>query len=454
MNPPLFREQGEFYRNLFAISVPIMIQNFVSAVAAMISTMMIGRMGTVEIAAVGLGNQIFQLLNMTVFGIGSGGTIFVAQFWGKKDIGGIRKNLGLCLTLNLGTALLFTLGAVLIPDKLISIYTNDPLVIKAGADFLRYLSPGFIPFAIAMVYMLTLRSVERVRLTVIATTFALVVNILLNFPLIFGMGPFPGMGVRGAAIATAASRYAEMAILIIGSYMFGYAPAARLGELFAFNSAYVGRYLRLCIPVIINESVWQLGVTIQNLILARSSTEAIAAFNITGTISGLTWVVFAGLAHGVAVLIGKKIGEGREKDAREYAFRINVFSPIMALGVICILIPLSRALLSFFNISEATLLTSSLMIIVLSATYPLKAFNMTMIIGTCRAGGDTVFCAIYDLAPLWFISLPLGAAAAFIFRVPAHIIYLFLLMEEPVKAVMGIWRLKTGKWLHNVTIGS
>ena len=450
MNLPLFKGQNDFYKSLFAISIPIMVQNLVSSLVSILSTMMIGRLGTAEIAGVGLGNQIFQLFNLTVFGISSGGTIFTAQFWGKRDIPGIRKNLGLCLILNLGISIVFTLGALIIPDKLISIYTNDPLAIKAGADFLYCLSSGFIPFAVSMVFMLTLRSVEKIRLTIYAAVISLAVNTLLNFPLILGMGSFTGLGVSGAGIAVSVSRYVEMLILVIGVYVFRYPPAAKLKELFAFNAAYAGHYLRISVPVIINESIWSLGITIQNLILARSSTDAIAAYNITGTISNLTWVVFIGLGHGVAVLIGKKIGEGREQEAREYASRITRFGVLMSLGVICILIPLSKILLLYFNISEAALYSASLMIIILSFSYPLKAFSMCMIIGVCRAGGDTVFSAFYDLAPLWLISLPLGVAAAFAFHAPPHIIYLFLLMEEPFKMAIGVWRLKTGKWLRNV----
>jgi putative MATE family efflux protein len=452
MKTPLFGDK-EFYRNLFAIAVPIMLQNLINSLVNMLDTVMIGRLGTVEIAAVGLANQIFFLYNLVLFGICSGGAIFTAQFWGKGDIPGIRKNTGFCLTLNLIAAAVFTLGAVFIPEALIGVYSRDPLVIEAGSAYLRVLAPSFIPFGISLVFVLTLRSVEKVRLAIAATLVALSLNAVLNYLLIFGIGPFPAMGVEGAALATVISRYIETGILVSVSYIRRYAPAGRLRELFAFNSAYARRFFKIALPVICNETLWSLGVTIQNLIFARTDTEAIAAFNITNTVSQLTWVVFIGLGNGVAVLIGKRIGEGKEQAAREYASRICRFAPILSLGAVLVLLPLSRLLPFIFNVSPGVLSAAGTMFVILCCCYPFRAFNMSMVVGICRAGGDTVFCVFYDIAVMWLLTLPLAAAASFIFNAPVWLIYLCVSAEEPVKMFFGLRRLKTGKWLHNVTEG-
>jgi Na+-driven multidrug efflux pump len=191
----------------------------------------------------------------------------------------------------------------------------------------------------------------------------------------------------------------------------------------------------------------------QNIIFARTNTDAIAAFNITNTVSQLTWVVFIGLGNGVGVLIGKKIGEGRNDLARDYASRIIRFAPLLSLAAVCILIPLSRILPFIFNVNENVIAAAGMMFIVLSCSYPFRAFNMSMLIGVCRAGGDTVFCIIYDIAIMWAIAIPLAAASTFIFHAPVWIIYACLIIEEPFKMLLGLWRFKTGKWLHNVTEG-
>jgi len=182
-----------FYKNLILIAVPIMVQNLINAFVNMLDTVMIGQLGTVEIAAVGLGNQVFFLYNMILFGISSGGAVFTAQYWGKGDIRGIRRATGFCLTLGLSVALLFTLLTVLAPEAVIGFYSADGAVIKAGAAYIRTLAPSFIPFSISFVFTLMMRSTERVRLPIVTTLVALTINLVLNYLLIFGKGPFPAL---------------------------------------------------------------------------------------------------------------------------------------------------------------------------------------------------------------------------------------------------------------------
>jgi Na+-driven multidrug efflux pump len=221
----------------------------------------------------------------------------------------------------------------------------------------------------------------------------------------------------------------------------------------AFNSPYVFRFIRICLPVILNELVWSCGITMENIIFARTHTDAIAAYNITGTMSQLTWVFFMGLGNGVAVLIGKKIGERNEAAARDYAARIVRFAPLVSVAVAFILIPLSWLLPFIFNVNAAVIASAKAMLVILACSYPFKAFNMSMVIGVCRAGGDTVFCAIYDAAFLWTVAIPLAAVMSFVFGAPVWILYLCVTLEEVIKAFAGLWRYRSGKWLHNVTEG-
>jgi putative MATE family efflux protein len=440
----------QFYKNLFTIAVPITLQNLINSFVNMVDTVMIGRLGTVEIAAVGLGNQVFFLFNMILFGICSGGAIFTAQFWGKQDIQGIRKNTGLCLLFSMAAALVFTLGALLFPRTILGIYSRDPEVIAAGARYLGTLAPSFIPFGVSFVFIITLRSIEKVRLAMMTTVIALSINVVLNYLFIFGAGPLPAMGVTGAAAATVIARIAEMTILIAFSYGKKYPLAGNIREFTGFNAAFAQRFLRITAPVILNELMWSLGVTVQNIIFARTNTNAIAAFNITNTVSQLTWVIFIGLGNGVAVLIGKKIGEGDEQGARDYARYVTRFAPLLAAAAALILFPSSLLLPLIFNVNARVLSIAFSMFIVLCCSYPLRAFNMTIIVGVCRAGGDTIFCTLVEIIFMWAIALPLGAAASFIFHAPEWLIYICLCGDELFKMIFGYWRHKTGKWLHNV----
>lgn len=444
-------DDRDFYRNLFIIAVPIMTQNLLSSFVNLIDTVMIGRLGTVEIAGVGLGNQVFFLLNMILFGVCSGGGVFTAQFWGKRDIRGIRKTTGLCLTITILVAAAFTAACIAVPDRIIGVYSTDPAVIAAGAEYLRAVAPCFIPFAITFVFTLVMRTIQKVKLSMTATFIALGTNVLFNWLLIFGIGPFPRLGVTGAAIATVLARFLETGILVSISYARKYALAGSARELFGFDREMTKRYFVIALPVIVNELLWATGITAQNAIFARTNTDAIAAFNIVNTLSNLTWAIFIGLGNGCAVLIGNKIGAGDELTARSYASRITRFCPLLAACAAVMLVPLSQVLPLVFNVSQNTFGIISGMMIILALSYPFRAFNMSMIIGVCRAGGDTIFSVFYDIFFMWGFALPLAAAASFIFHAPAWVIYICLCTEDPLKMVLGMWRLKSGKWLRNVT---
>jgi putative MATE family efflux protein len=441
----------KFFKSLFTIAVPVMLQNLINSLVNMADTVMVGRLGTAAIAACGLGNQVFFLFSMLLFGVCSGAGIFTAQFWGKKDIQGIRKNTGFSLAVTLTVGILFSLAVFFIPERIIACYSRDAEVIELGARYLHALTPAFLPFAVSFVFIMTLRSTERVALAMVTTVVSLSANVLLNYFLIFGFGPFPKLGISGAAIATAIARNIEMVILVSVSYAKKYAPAGRFGELAGFDRVFMGRFVKIVSPVVINEAFWSLGITIENGIFARTHTDAIAALNITSTVTNLTWVFFMGFGAAVSVMVGKKIGEGNETAARLYAKQAVCFAPLAALSAALILIPVSKLMPLFFNVNEQVLQNTQVMFIIVSAVYPFRAFNLTMIVGICRAGGDTFFCAFYDILPLWLVAIPAAWTAANIAGAPIWGIYLCLIMEEPVKMLVGLWRLKSGRWLHHVT---
>jgi Na+-driven multidrug efflux pump len=261
------------------------------------------------------------------------------------------------------------------------------------------------------------------------------------------------MGVRGAAAATVISRVVEMIILIPGSRAFMLPSPGRLKRPAGLDLVYVSRFFRIVLPVLVNEITWSLGVSLQNLVFARTHTDAIAAFNIVNTVNQLTWVLFIGLGNGVAVLIGKKIGEGDEKSARDYASRIVRFSPLLALCVTPVLLLISRFLPLVFNVNENVIALAKIMFILLCVFYPFRSVNMAIVVGICRSGGDTVFCIIYDILFLWAFALPLSAFAAFVLHAPVWVLFICINSEECLKLLLGLWRLRTGRWLRNVTTG-
>ena len=438
------------FKSLFVIALPIILQNLMQSTVNMLDTLMVGQLGSVEIAAVGLGNQIYMLLNMVLFGISSGGAIFIAQFWGKKEKSGIWKMEGVMFSFSMVIALIFTFASVFFPKFLIGLYSKDFHVIEIGARYLRIVAFSFPFFAMSFAFSMALRSTEHVKLPMVATMISLVLNAILNYLLIFGIGFFPSLGIVGAAIATCISRIVECFILFIVAYSKKYEVASSVKNLFSFTLFEVRKFIKIAFPVIINEAIWGLGTSMHSLIMGRTSTEAISAFNITGTISQITWVFFIGVGNAAGIIIGKKIGEGNESEARKYANNLSWFMPVMAIFIGLLLIPISKFLPFMFNVEANILVQAKMMLMILMCCYPLNAFNMCWVVGICRAGGDTVFAAIIDVCFMWIIAIPLAACVAYFTNVQPYIIYICLLSEQIFKAIVGFYRIKSGKWLHNV----
>lgn len=449
-----------FYRTLLAIAVPIILQNLMQTFINMLDTIMVGRLGAVQIASVGLGNQVFFMLNMVLFGISSGGSIFVAQFWGKKDIAGIQHTLGITLSASVIVSLIFATGALFFPKTIIGLYSNDAVVIAEGARYLRIVGICYPMFAINFAYQIAFRSTEHVRLPMVSTAVSLVLNVVFNLLLIFGfhfnIGSFeivvPAYGVAGAAAATVIARAGELLMTLIYSYVHHFEAAGKLRALFGFSREFIARMFRIGIPVLINETLWGLGITIQNSIYAHAGTDAIAAFNITNTVNQLTWVFFIGVGNAAAVIIGKKIGSGEENEARAYAGRFSWFTPLMGVFFGALLFPLSRLLPYIFNVEPYIIGISQSMLYVLMCMYPFHAFNMLLIVGICRSGGDTIFAAFNDNGWMWVVAIPLGVVAAFVWHAAPWVIFACLESEQIFKTLLGIWRIRSGKWLRNVTV--
>ena len=435
---------------MLAIAVPVAFQQLITAGLNMIDVLMVGQLGETSVAALGLANQIFFLLILFLFGVTSGMSIFTAQFWGKGDTEQIRHVLGICLTVAVSVAALFSLAAVFLPERLMSFYTEDAEVIKLGSDYLRIVGLSYIFTAISISYISVLRSITQVALTVIAAVLALALKTLIAYMLIFGIAGLPALGVRGAAIGTCFGWIFEAVLLVVFVYVRKTPLAAHPFSLFRFNRPFLLNVLKTSMPAAVNEVLWSFGITTYNAVYARIGTDAIAAVNINATIEELVFVLFIGLGNACSVLVGNKIGAGERDLAFEYGRRFTILGVVIALAGGMIVLALREPVIGLYQISPSAADNLRGLMLVFALSAWLRMFNFILFIGALRAGGDTRYAMFTELFSVWVIGVPSALIGGFVLHLPVYWVYAMVLLEEAVKAIIIFRRYLSRKWIHDL----
>jgi putative MATE family efflux protein len=449
-----YYHDGEYFRLLARFALPIALQYLLSSSLNMAAVMMIGQLGETAVAAVGLANQIWFLMNLVVFGVVSGAAMFVAQLWGKKDIPGIRRVLGLTVKLGLGAALLFWFLATFYPASVLRLYTTDPAVIEQGKSYLHIVAWSYGLYALSAAYYAVLRATGNVRLPLIVSSAALILNVGLAYPLIFGLKTFglPAMGTDGAALATLIARLLECFTVLALVYRNRSVPAAAsLRDLIEVDLRFMSTVLKPILPVIANETLWSLGITTYNAIYGRIGTQAVAAINIIGTIEQMAFVLFFGLGQATAILIGHQIGAGEPEKAYQYGGRSLGLQGSGALLMGGLAWLFAGSLFQVYKVSPEVIASAQSLLTVMALGFWVKACNHVIIIGILRSGGDTRFSLILDGLVIWLVGVPAAAVGAFLFHLPVQWVYALTLSEEVVKFTAGLWRYFSKRWINDLT---
>ena len=450
MNQLQKRFDKTFFKSLISIALPLTIQNLISSSLNMVDVLMIGSLGDAPLAAVGIGNQFFFLLMLFLFGVNSGGAIFVAQYCGRGDVLSIRKTLSLTLMLGGGISILFSIFAFLLPENIMLIFIEDPEVVSLGASYLRILSMSYLSTAVSFSFAFASRSIGKAALPMKVSVFSLGLNTLLNYLLIFGSFGFPELGIQGAAIATLIARIIEMFILVGVIYWNRLELSTRLKDFRSLDKLFLRRFFKTATPVILNEVFWSLGVTLYTYAYAQLGTEAIAAVQISNTIQNLFMVVAFGLGSASSVMIGNEIGAGRRERAFTYAINFSLISPLIGVLMGSLLFFSAPYLVLFFNVSDTVALYAENILRVLSFVIFAKMFNVTLIIGILRGGGDTTFSLFLEIGSVWFVGVPMAFLGALYFQFPVYYVVALIAIEEIVKALVGIPRVLSKKWIKSV----
>lgn len=440
----------DFYKKLIYIGLPISLQNLISSSLNMVDTVMIGQLGETSIAAVGIANQLFFFFALLLFGLNSGSAIFISQYWGKRDIKNIRRVLGFAIGSGVSISLIFTLAALIIPKEILSLFTNDPTVIELGSQYLVIICFSYIITAITFSYSFASRSIGKAKLPMIVSATSLVLNTLLNYILIFGNFGFPSLGVRGAAIGTLIARIVELVFLLSVIYSKGFVLNAKIKEMFNLSKEFIVKILKTTTPVILNEAFWSLGTITYSAVYGRISTEAFASVQISNTVQQVFMVVSMGIGSACSVMIGNSIGAGKENLAEDYAKRFSIITPITGVIIGVMIVAFSPIILSFFDVSDIVRSNVEKILIVFAIFMAFKVFNTTLVVGILRGGGDTTFSLFLEAGSVWIIGVPLAIIGGHVLHLDVYWVVALVSLEEVVKAIVGIPRVISKKWVKNV----
>ncbi len=439
-----------FLSTLITLAIPITLQNFITSSLNLVDNLMIGKLGETAIAAVGLANQYFFIFLLAISGVNAGANVFMAQYWGKKDLGNIKKMLGINVSVGGITALLFGMCGLFFPEQIMSILSKDAEVIALGAQYMRIVSLTTMLTNITQGYSTALRSTEEPNVPMFGSLIGVLSNAFLNWIFIFGNFGAPAMGVAGAAIATTIARVIEMSYVLYCVYGKKNRVAAGIKEMFSYRMPDIRRYFKVSTSAILNELVWSIGMTAYSMAYARIGTNAVATMQIATTLNNMFVVIATGLGVSSAIMVGNKIGSGEEETAHDYANKIAFLAPLSGIILgICVAI-LAPFITGFFKV-EPTTITATINVLRIMAVFaPLRFFTVVMIIGVFRGGGDTKFTMLLQLCTVWFYAVPLAFVAAAVLGFTVEQVFFLICTEEIVKIFFVIRRLRSRKWLKNV----
>lgn len=443
-------EDKKFLRRIIAIGVPITIQMMLNTILNLVDNMMIGSLGESSIAAVGLANKVFFVFTLLLFGVVSGSSILTAQYFGKRDVKNIRRVLGMSLLIGLSGAVLFMIAGLFIPKGVMRIFTPSEGTISIGASYLMIVAISYPITAITNCYIALLRATNKVKAPVFISLVSILVNVVLNYTFIFGNFGAPRLGVQGAAIATVIARVVECVSILSIVYISNGEAAAKLKELVAFDKEFIKKYFITVSPVIANEFMWGLGVTMYSLVYGRMGDSAVAAITITQNVEQICIVIFQGLSSATAVILGNELGANKLKDAEKHAKSFFVLQLMLTIvmGIVCILI--RRPLIELFSVEQNVASDITRCLTVFVCYLPFRMFNLINIVGVLRSGGDTKASLLLDITGVWFVGIPFAFLGGIVLGLPIYYVYAMITIEEVYKFILGFKRYKQKKWLRNI----
>lgn len=452
----LWNEKG-FYRYVLALALPIMLQNGVTNFVGLLDNMMIGRVGTEQMSGVAIVNQLIFVLQVSLFGATAGPGIFTSQFHGQGNTRGMRETfrfkLLACLGFTaLGIGIFLAFGDVLIRAWLHDENSRDlALTFQSAREYLRVMLFGLLPFAIKEVYASTLRESGQTVVPMKAACAAVVINLCLNYVLIFGKLGFPELGITGAAIATVISRVGECLIVALHTHRHSDRYPYIRG---AYRSLHIqkelaGAMFRKGLPLLGNELLWSTSMAMLSRCYSERGLMVVAGYNISSAVTEVSSIFYIALGNATAILIGNLLGAGKTEAARRTAPRMIGFSALLCTGIGLLQIALSGVFPLLYNTSDEIRQLAKWFILIHGCMQPVYAVTNCEYF-TLRSGGSVFVTLLFDSLYQWVVTVPVAAALVFWTDLPIVVVYGLVLITEGLKAVLGAIYVRMGKWIRNL----
>lgn len=447
-----------FYKRVFSLMLPIMLQNAITNFVNMLDNVMVGQIGTVEMTGVAIANQLIFVFNLAIFGAISGAGIFTAQFFGKKDDEGIRHTFRFKVFVGALLTVLGILALIFFGKELVSLYLKgegDAALISGSLNsaynYILVMVIGLLPYTLVQCFSSTLRETDKPVLPMIAGIVAVLTNLALNYILIFGHFGAPRLGVIGAAVATVISRFVELAIILIYIYTKKTENPFIIG---AFRSLYIPKALikQIAIkglPLMVNETFWAMGMATVNQAYSVISYDVVAANNICTTFWQVFAVAFMSVGGAIGIILGQDLGAGRLYEAKHTAYKLITLSTFVAIVIGAIFALCSFFIPDFYNVDESVKQLATKLMLIAAIAMPIDAFSHGTYF-TLRSGGKTFITLLFDCGYVWAINVPIAICLSSFTSLNILIIYSIIHFAAISKCVAGFFLVRKGIWVKNI----
>ena len=444
------KTKDHFFKAVCTLAIPVALQSMLQSSFSMVDQIMIGQLGEINVAGVGLAGKFASIYSVVISAIGAVAGIMIAQYLGQKNRSEVRRSFFTNLLLGAGIAGMFMVICTLFPNQIMGAYTRDVQTRQAAAEYLMLVSGTFVPMAGATLLSTLFRCLEKPRLPLYASILSALLNTGLNYIMIFGKLGISPMGVRGAAFATVISQCANFLLMLLMLSKNGFLLKSNEGEPTATLRMNWGQYWSMLLPLLVCEVVWSLGENVYAAIYGHMSTDASAAMTLTNPIQGLVIGALCGLSQAASVIIGKHLGSGENEEAYWSAKKLMLYGAIGSALLSVIVMIASKAYVGIYQVDNAVKTMTMQILFAYAIVVPFKVLNMILGGGIIRSGGRTKYVMFIDMVGTWCFGVPLGLLSAFVWKLSIPYVYFLLSLEECIRFGISLIVFRRRKWMNQL----